>query len=131
MRWESNNGEFANRQQFVGDTLRGEVIDTSKENPVIRPIRDAPVVIVEEEPAEDYEKGEMLAVEITNATENALFGELVEEDHDDEHVDYRVEFMKVGHRFKSEKFSDRDVAEDVCEYIRSTIDDSAEVKRYA
>lgn len=128
--------QFENAQKFVGKILRGEVISNPRgdggENPVIKPFRPAPNVIVDGEARSDWERGDIMAVEVYEATDTALFGERVKEkgeEREREKRQYVVVFHVVGHRFESAAFAEEDAAESVRAYLEDRHDTKASVER--
>ena len=126
--------EFENQQKFVGKKMNGYVVDTkSGKCPVMTPYREAPNVIVKNERAGDWEEGDEIKVEVTNAKDTYMFGTTFEDEvseDDPDEGDFRILIYIVGNTFESKVFNSRKQAESVKKFVEKQYEDlEVEIER--
>lgn len=126
-------------KKFEGKELNGEVADTSRENPVVRPYRNAPNIIVKNEDSDNWDRRDQMKVRVTNAKRKYMFGYLVEGEKNGKKIvssptkededDYCVVVYIVGHKFESESFPSKTQAESVKDFVSNQEGVEAEIER--
>jgi len=120
--------KYEAEKQFKDKTLKGEVVDISKKNPVIKPYRNAPNIIVKNLSSQNFSEGDVLEATVYKCMEGYMFGRAEEREIDEAEV-YEVSFSLAGHTFKGE-FSDEETAEDVKKLLSQIWDfSSLEMRR--
>lgn len=104
--------KYEAEKNFMDRTLKGEVVDVSQENPIIKPFRNAPNIIVENLSSRDVSEGDVLEATVNKCMEGYMFGRVEESESKDKAEDYVVSFSLAGHTFRAE-FNDEETAEDV------------------
>lgn len=114
------------RQEFKNQNLKGVVRDVSGENPVVNPYRDAPNIIVDNEPSKEWELGESMTVNVHTVKESYMFGERIEEENSSEKGEsgnaWVVNVDVLGNELTSKNFRDESKAEDLAEFLDQKID---------
>jgi len=104
--------KYEAEKHFKGKTLKGEVVDTSDENPILKPFRNAPNVIVEDMESYEADEGDVLKVKIKSCEDRCMFGRTVEDKPENSPESYRVVFTFAGLEFSTD-VDDEDTAQDV------------------
>lgn len=120
--------KYEAEKQFKDKTIKGEVVDVSQENPIIKPFRNAPNIIVENLSSHNFSEGDVLEATVNKCMEGYMFGRAEEREIDEAEV-YEVSFSLAGYTFSAE-FSDEETAEDVKKLLSQIWDfSSLEMRR--
>ena len=115
--------KFEAEKLFKDKILEGEVVDTSRENPVLKPYRNAPNIIVEDLESSSVDEGDSFSVRVVKCMDGYMFGRSKNKDRVEDKRDesYKVSFSFAGHTFKGE-FDSENTAEDVKNLLNKLYD---------
>lgn len=106
--------------EFKGEIFGGTVVDTSKENPVVKPKETAPNIIVSEEDADEYQEGDVInGIKITTVKKSYMFGEKIQQESKDSNgsASYVVEYTLGKNKMESESYKNEEEAQDWAEFL--------------